>query len=323
MSNHSDDSDRESVPATNQILPSVKPEQPVVNPYTISSKDMSIIYVAGQILSCLGLVYLDLFCPDTSSILAYLSEGACGFLHLVAYVIFAVINASTFGKYNTPRPPGDSASEEIRAGIGAMLGIAIAVLLAALTHALDEKGWIYQIFWLQLLAAPCTCLARSSSCFENMTEDKQTVAIQVAGHIMANLLLWFHLENKPVALENDLYPLIEPKWFGWGVAICCLLGVSIGLFFVVSGCIIEKHMSDNQRALFLIAFGSLGGMSVMWLMAKLFDYFVHTTILHKLPLIENGALPGAYFIGTSGWLLKALKTSPEYSAVNPAEPSVV
>ncbi|THW24078.1 hypothetical protein D6D24_00239 [Aureobasidium pullulans] len=290
MSNHSDDSDRESVPATNQILPSVKPEQPVVNPYTISSKDMSIIYVAGQILSCLGLVYLDLFCPDTSSILAYLSEGACGFLLLVAYVIFAVINASTFGKYNTPRPPGDSASEEIRAGIGAMLGIAIAV---------------------------------SSSCFENMTEDKQTVAIQVAGHIMANLLLWFHLENKPVALENDLYPLIEPKWFGWGVAICCLLGVSIGLFFVVSGCIIEKHMSDNQRALFLIAFGSLGGMSVMWLMAKLFDYFVHTTILHKLLLIEIGALPGAYFMGTSGWLLKALKTSPEYSAVNPAEPSVI
>lgn len=82
-------------------------------------------------------------------------------------------------------------------------------------------------------------------------------------------------------------------------------------------------MSDNQRALFLIAFGSLGGMSVMWLMAKLFDYFVHTTILHKLLLIEIGALPGAYFIGTSGWLLKALKTSPEYSAVNPAEPSVV
>ncbi|THY42080.1 hypothetical protein D6C98_09046 [Aureobasidium pullulans] len=151
-----------------------------------------------------------------------------------------------------------------------------------------------------------------------MTEDKQIVVVQVAGHNMANLLLWFHLENKPVALENDLYPLIEPKWFGWGVAICCLLGVSIGLFFVVSGCIIEKHI-----ALFLIAFGSLGGMSVMWLMAKLFDYFVHTTILHKLLLIEIGALPGAYFMGTSGWLLKALKTSPEYSAVNPAEPSVV
>jgi len=109
MSNHSDDSDRESVPATNQILPSVKPEQPVVNPYTISSKDMSIIYVAVQILSCLGLVYLDLFCPDTSSILAYLSEEACGFLLLVAYVVFAGINASTFGKDNTPRPPGDSA----------------------------------------------------------------------------------------------------------------------------------------------------------------------------------------------------------------------
>ncbi|THY20649.1 hypothetical protein D6D01_06672 [Aureobasidium pullulans] len=245
----------DNIQATTEAMSSVTLHQPVVNPYSISPKDQSILYVAG----------------------------ACGFLLLFAYVVLSFVIAGITG---ISEGPDNHPFRKARAGIGAMIGVTVAILIAVLSHALEDKSWIYQIFWIRLLAIPSAYLAGHSSSLGHMVGDEHGLIIQIASHVMANLLF---------------------------VTLVC----------VIAGRIIDFHLSDSPRAIFLVIIGSLSGMFVMWLIIEFSDFLLHPTIMHKLLLTCFGVLPGTYLVGTSPLLSKAFKTSPQYSAVNAVEPSGV
>lgn len=225
----------------------------------------------------------------------------------------------SLGKAMLPDDPGKGG---LRAFIGASAGVYVAVVLAVVSHWLDEKMFFYQLFWIQSLALPAACI--TVRCLGERLNDKEGWTMWISSYGLVNLFLWLDLQNMPVMKDPGQQSFFEGLWV-IGYLTLVVLGAAI-LVMIIDRIVdlrIARDSSGHGKVLTIL--GTFIGVGIMVLGVMLplelvFHILDGQHWMYQILLAEMGALPGAYLIGGSAWLAKTntgqQSILPQYSTVH-------
>lgn len=291
----------------------------------LSAKDNTVMYGAGYALVTVLLIWLDWsgLPTDTSSDSVTRWIGSFGLLIACLTLLWYILEA--LGKATLP---DDHSKGTTRIYIGALMSILLAIGFASFSHCLDDKIIIYKIFWIQLPALPGAYVAVTS--LGAMMDGRGELKILFA-YGLVDILLWYHMHNFPVfengrtapTTDNDLWAFL-----GFLLGLFVLLIANLILLILTLENVVMARVQEIPNGRVLITLGAFMGIGIMILGVMLPLELVFHVLdgkhwMYQILLAEQGALPGAHFIGGSAWLAKIYagqeSVLPQYSAVNTEE----
>ncbi|KAH0367406.1 hypothetical protein KCU65_g4746, partial [Aureobasidium melanogenum] len=292
----------------------------------LSTKDNSVMYGAGYALVTVLLLWIDwsgvptdtAFDITTHWIGSLCLLSAC--FTLLDYILEALGEATL---------PDDQDKGKARTSIGAIVSMYMAIILAILSHCLDDKIFIYKLFWIQVPALPGAYLATTR--LGNTLDGKEQGLKKICKYGLVDLLLWIHLSNMPVLKEgatreeDDEYALAFIRFL-----LGLLILVVINIVYLIDNLdhAVKICVAENSKGRVLVTLGALMGTGIMILgvmvpLELVFHILDGKHWMYQILLAEQGALPGAYLIGGSAWLAKTYTGQepilPEYSPIGTEE----
>ncbi|KAH0377168.1 hypothetical protein KCU92_g9380, partial [Aureobasidium melanogenum] len=291
-----------------------------------SAKDNSVMYGAGYALVTVLLIWLDLsdLHTDTSfDIATHWIFSLCLLitcLTLLSYILEALGEATL---------PDDHDKGKSRASIGAVVSMYMAIILAILSHCLDNKIFFYKLFWMQVPALPGAYIATTR--LGNAMDGKEKGLHKICTYGLVDLLLWIHLQTFPVLEdgasreESDEYAL---AFIGFLLGLFVLFVTNIVYLTDNLDHVVSTRVAEDPKGRVFVTLGAFMGIAIMILgvMAPLelvFHVLDGKHWMYQILLAEQGALPGAYLIGGSAWLAKTYAGQqpilPVYSTIDTEE----
>ncbi|KAH0267450.1 hypothetical protein KCU91_g10091, partial [Aureobasidium melanogenum] len=292
----------------------------------LNTKDNSVMYGAGYALVTVLLIWLDWSGVPTDTAFDITTHWISSLCLLIACFTLLGHVLEALGEAALP---DDQEKGKARACIGAILSMYMAILLAILSHCLDNKIFIYKLFWIQVPTLPGAYLATTR--LGNTIDGKEQGLKKTCKYGLVDLLLWIHLQNMPVLKdgatrkEDDEYAL-------------AFIGFLLGLFILVSTNIVylidslnhavKTRVAENSKGRVLVTLGASMGIGIMMIGAMvplelIFHILDGKHWMYQILLAEQGALPGAYLIGGSAWLARTYmgqqSTLPGYSTIDTEE----
>jgi len=200
--------------------------------------------------------------------------------------------------------PDDHEYRTYRTWIGALLGMHVAVIYAALSHKIDEKMFFYQVFWVQVLALPGAYI--TAKFLGNLINGREEWFWKVSAYRLVNLMLWLDVQNMPIAEEGDPPDKTQCLVMGWAMVLLTL--VLLDVFFLIESIVHDFAIRsrENRIARVLIVIGTVTGVGiVLGIMIPIelrFHLLEGRPWFYFILITELGALPGARLIGYSAWL---------------------
>ena len=115
----------------------------------LSTKDNSVMYGAGYALVTVLLVWLDLSGLPTDNSFDVVTRWIASLFLLIACFTLLDYILEALGEATMP---DDEDKGKARTSIGAIVSLYMAIILAILSHCLDNKIFIYKLFWIQVPA---------------------------------------------------------------------------------------------------------------------------------------------------------------------------
>ncbi|CAC9887350.1 hypothetical protein D6D17_10522 [Aureobasidium pullulans] len=307
--------------STTVDVPSTPPTPPVDQ---AKAKENAIMLAAAYALCTILLACLDIGGLSPTADLDIAARWIGSLLLLIACLVLLVFCLEALGSVfqSDDHCTGDSGRQ--RAHIGAIIGVYANILLAALSGCLDNKGFIYQIFWCQTLALPAAFIV--SKYLGGKMDHKEEMLLKFCAYGLVNMMLWLDLQNLPLPLNHDsseLSPFFA--WMGWIAGFVLLLATSACLLFANVDYIVKVRLADNPSGRILTILGAMIGVGIMVLgvmapFEMLFHVLEGKHWMYQILWAESGALPGAYLIGGSAWFANMYGCQqsilPQYSTVN-------
>jgi hypothetical protein len=219
---------------------------------------------------------------------------------LIACYILLRISLDALGKTLLP---DDHIKGDYRTCIGALMGILVVVIVAALTHWIDEKMFFYQLFWVQVLALPGACI--TARFLDNAMNDKEEWLWKFGAYRLINLMLWLDLQNAP---PDSLWELNPFTFVGWWLSLIVLLFMDV--FYLIESIVhdFEPRSKENPKAGVLITVGAITGVGIVLCVMVPLELWFHFLRgkywVYQILIAELGILPGARLIGYSAWLAR-------------------
>ncbi|CAD0106268.1 unnamed protein product [Aureobasidium uvarum] len=167
-------------------------------------KDDIAMYVAGYALVTTLLIWLDLSGLSMGSTFEFAARWIGSFGLLIACLTLLSNSLDALGKAMVPDDHVKGAS---RAFIGALKGVFVAVIIAVSTHWLDEKLFLYQVFWVQVLALPAGFIV-AKYLGERMDGHEDWLA-SLGAYGLVNIFLWLDLLNIPGPKAEETRPATD------------------------------------------------------------------------------------------------------------------
>lgn len=226
------------------------------------------------------------------------------FILLVFCCSLLFFNLSNIGRLL----PDNTTSGYHRASVGGVLGVFSAILLAALTHALDNESWIFKVFWVQLMALPGAYYIGSSPFLTEKMGGKEELFSGLAFQALITSALWLGLDNWPPSPNDDA--TVEEK----DNTAFCQIGLAmvlLVLFFLLAAnlhdsieCIGRSHITHTPSGKTRAIVGSVAGVVAMAFAVIISHALDSKGWLYQLLWSQLGALAGAYFVGNLSYVAR-------------------
>ncbi|KAH0354953.1 hypothetical protein KCU83_g2361, partial [Aureobasidium melanogenum] len=292
----------------------------------LSTKDNSVVYGAGYALVTVLLIWLDLSGLPTDTTFDIVTHWIVSLCLLITCFILLSSILEALGEATLP---DDHDKGRSRASIGAIVSMYMAIILAILSHCLNNKIFIYKLFWIQVPALPGAYIATTR--LGNTMDGKEKGLNKLRTYGLADLLLWIHLQNFPVLengathQESDEYAL---AFIGFLLGFFVLFIANIAFLIDNLDHVVSTRVAEDPKGRVFVTLGAFVGIGIMILgvMAPLelvFHILNGKHWMYRILLAEQGALPGAYLIGGSAWLAKTYAGQqsilPGYSTIDTGE----
>jgi hypothetical protein len=170
----------------------------------MNAKDDLITYGSAYALVTVLLIWLDIGgIPDNYFDMT--GHWISSLSLLIACFVLLRISLNALGKTLLP---DDRIKGDYRTCIGALLGMLVAVIIAAFSHWVDEKMFFYQIFWVQVLALPGAYIA--AKFLGKTMNNKEEWLWKLGAYRLVNLMFWLDLQNTPTVWEEN--PFLFAGW---------------------------------------------------------------------------------------------------------------
>ncbi|KAG9568758.1 hypothetical protein KCU97_g16258, partial [Aureobasidium melanogenum] len=181
---------------------------------------------------------------------------------------------------------------------------------ASIGAIVNNKIFIYKLFWIQVPALPGAYIA--TTCLGNTMNGKEKALNKICTYGLVDLLLWIHLHNFPVledgvtSQESDEYAL---AFIGFLLGLFVLFIANIVFLIDNLDHVVSTRVAEDPKGRVFVTLGAFMGIGIMILgvMAPLelvFHILNGKHWMYQILLAEQGALPGEYLIGGSVWLAK-------------------
>ncbi|KAH0151983.1 hypothetical protein KCU67_g10021, partial [Aureobasidium melanogenum] len=292
----------------------------------LSTQDNSVMYGAGYALVTVLLIWLDLSGLPTDTAFDIATHWIGSLCLLITCLTLLSYILEAFGEATLP---DDHDKGKSRASIGAIVSMYMAIILAILSHCLDNKIFIYKLFWIQVPALPGAYIATTR--LGNTMHGKEKGLNKICTYGLVDLLLWIHLQNFPVLEdgasreESDEYAL---AFIGFLLGLFVLFVTNIVCLIDNLDHVVSTRVAEDPKGRLFVTLGAFIGIGIMILgvMAPLelvFHLLDGKHWMYQILLAEQGALPGAYLIGGSAWLAKTYAGQqpilPGYSTIDAEE----
>ncbi|KAG9946676.1 hypothetical protein KCU85_g6391, partial [Aureobasidium melanogenum] len=292
----------------------------------LSTKDNSVMYGAGYALVTVLLVWLDLSGLPTDNSFDVVTRWIASLFLLIACFTLLDYILEALGEATMP---DDEDKGKARTSIGAIVSLYMAIILAILSHCLDNKIFIYKLFWIQVPALPGAYLATTR--LGNTIDGKEQELKKICKYGLVDMLLWIHLQNMPVLKDGATRKEDDDHALAF-------IGFLLGLFILVVTNIVylidnldhavKTRVAENSKGRVLVTLGASMGIGIMILgvvvpLELIFHILDGKHWMYQILLAEQGALPGAYLIGGSAWLARTYTGQqsilPGYSTIGTEE----
>lgn len=225
--------------------------------------------------------------------------------------------------------PDDHEKGKYLTWIGAVVGMHIAIIYAAVSHKLDEKMFFYQVFWMQVLAVPAAYI--TVRYLEDLLDCREEGLWKIGAYRLANLMLWFDLQNTPIPKGESIFSQENPfPFMGWIASLLTL--ILLDVFFLVESIVLDFTIRSARKpkTQVLLTIGTITGVGIVLgitipLELK-FHFLEGRPWIYFILIAELGALPGAHFIGHSALLAKIYAgrqpVLPGYSKISDEEEQI-
>lgn len=283
--------------------------------------DDTLMYGSCYTLGAALLIFLDYTGVPTES---DFDMVAYWFVSLVLATSCLYLLGATLNALGRALLPDDREKGEYRTWIGAILGMHIAIIYAALSHRIDDKNILYQVFYMQVLALPGACIAAKYLGY--LIDSRKEWLWKIGAYRLVNLMLWLDMQNIPIAVEEE--PLkTQCLVVGWALGLFAL--VFLDVFFLIESIVQDFAIrsATNPKAQVLLIIGTVTGVGIVLAITIPLELKFHLLEgrpwVYYILIAELGALPGAHLIGNSAWLAKIYAgrqpTLPGYSKISEEE----
>ncbi|CAD0086890.1 unnamed protein product [Aureobasidium mustum] len=280
----------------------------------LSDKDNTVMCGAGYALVTVLLLWLDWSGLPTDTSFDSATRWIGSFCLLIACLVLLGFNVAALGKATLPDDHDKGTS---RAFTGALVTILVAIGYALLSHCLDDKIFLYKLFWVQVPTLPGAYIAAK---FLGKEMDGRRELKTLCGYGLVDLLLWIYLHN----MDGRTNPQTEDElwaFMGFLLGLFVLLIANLVLLIMNLENVVEARVEEIPNGRVLITLGAFIGIGIMILgvmvpLELAFHILDGKHWMYQILLAVQGALPGAYLIGGSAWLAKAYAgQKSEYSTI--------
>lgn len=268
----------------------------------MGATDDAIMYGSCYALATALLIFLDYTGAPTSDFdMAFYYIGSLALT--ISCLILLPLILDALGKALLP---DDHEKGVYRTYIGAILGMHIAIIYAAVSHRLDDKNILYQVFWMQVLALPSAYI--TARFMGNLLDCREESVWNIGAYRLVNLMLWLDIQNIPIAEDDEPPEKTQCLVMGWALGLFVL--VLLDIIFLMQSIVQDFTIRSarNRKTQVLLTIGTVTGVSiVLAIMIPLelkFHFLEGRPWVYFILIAELGALPGAFLIGHSAWLAK-------------------
>lgn len=291
-----------------------------VNP--MDDTDDTVMYGSCYALVSVLLIFLDYTGVPTESDFDVVAYWCVSLVLATSCLVLLGYTLDPLGK--ALLPDGHEAGI-YRTYIGAIFGMHIAIIYAAVSHRIDDKNILYQVFWMQVLALPGAYIA--AKYLGDLIDGRKEWLWKIGAYRLVNLMLWLDMQNIPIAEEGEPPEKNQCLVMAWALGLFVL--VLLDVFFLIESIVQDFAIRSarNPKAQVLLTIGIVTGVGIVLTIMIPLELKFHLSEdrpwVYFILVAKLGALPGAHLIGNSAWLAKIYAgrqpTLPGYSKISEEE----